>query len=286
MRILTGKDVVNALNVAYKQRVTELHEHGISPTLAVVRIGKREDDIAYEKGIKKRFENVGASVRITTLDQDVSQRGLVDTIETLNNDSSVHGILLFRPLPPQIDEEAIKVLIAPEKDVDCMGHVNMARLFAGNTGASGTQGFAPCTAKAVMEMLEHYNIDVSGKRVTIVGRSLVVGKPLAMLMLAKNATVTVCHTKTADLEAECKRADILVACAGKARMINTDHVQPGQIVIDVGINMADGKLCGDVDYEAVSEIVEAITPVPGGVGAVTTSVLLGHVLVKLPTQAQ
>ncbi len=284
MRVLSGKDVVNALNAVYKKRVVELQQQGISPTLAVVRIGQREDDIAYEKGIKKRFENVGASVRITTLDQDVSQRGLVDTIDALNNDSRVHGILLFRPLPSQIDEEAIKVLIAPEKDVDCMGYINMARLFAGNTGAYGTQGFAPCTAKAVMEMLEHYNIDVSGKRVTIVGRSLVVGKPLAMLMLAKNATVTVCHTKTADLAAECKRADILVACAGKARMISAEFVHPDQIVVDVGINMVDGKLCGDVDYEAVSEIVEAITPVPGGVGTVTTSVLLGHVLVKLPKQ--
>ena len=187
--------------------------------------------------------------------------------------STVHGILVFRPLPKQLSDDRLKELIRPDKDVDSISMVNAAKVFAGDK-----TGYAPCTAQAVMELLEHYQADLTGKRVVIVGRSLVVGKPLAMLMLGKNATVTVCHTKTKDIEDECRRADILVACAGSARMIKKNFTNPDQIVVDVGINFVDGVMCGDVDYDEVSEQVAAITPVPGGVGTVTTSVLLKHTL--------
>ena len=191
----------------------------------------------------------------------------------MNEDEKTHGILVFRPLPKQLDDNRLKEIIRPDKDVDSISMTNAAKVFAGDK-----TGYAPCTAQAVMELLEHNKIDLTGKKVVIVGRSLVVGKPLAMLMLGKNATVTVCHTRTKNIAEECKRADILVACAGSAKMIKRDFTNPDQIVVDVGINFVDGAMCGDVDYDDVAEHVAAITPVPGGVGTVTTSVLLKHTL--------
>jgi methylenetetrahydrofolate dehydrogenase (NADP+)/methenyltetrahydrofolate cyclohydrolase len=273
MKELRGMPVVKALAEKFGEQINTLASEGIIPRLAVVRVGDRHDDISYEKGIQKRFGDVKARVDTIVLPEDVSQEKLEITVEGLNNNPGVHGILIFRPLPAHLSEERLKSLIAQEKDVDCMGIVNTSYVFAGNRN-----GFPPCTPQAVIEMLDHYGIGLAGKKVTIVGRSLVVGKPLAMLMLGKNATVTVCHTKTADLAKECRNADILVACAGVAKMINADFVHSQQVVIDVGINMFDGELCGDVDYEAVADKVEAITPVPGGVGTVTTSVLLKHTI--------
>ena len=201
----------------------------------------------------------------------MSQETLDALILSLNEDSSVHGILLFRPLPKTLDEKRISALIAPEKDVDGMGELNLAGVFA-EKGDS----YPPCTPQAVVELLDAYGIDCTGKRVVIVGRSVVVGKPLAMLLLQKNATVTICHTKTRDLAAECRKADILIACAGVAKMITPAFTNPNQIIVDVGINFADGKLCGDVDYDAVAPLVAGISPVPGGVGTITSTVILKH----------
>lgn len=268
-----GMPAVKAMAEDFKSRVAELKDKGVYPKLAVVRVGAREDDIAYEKGIMKRFGAVGADVSVIELPIDIDENSFEETIKELNEDEKVHGILVFRPLPKQLSDDRLKEIIRPDKDVDSISMVNAAKVFAGDK-----TGYAPCTAQAVMELLAHYDVDLTGKRVVIVGRSLVVGKPLAMLMLAKNATVTVCHTRTKNIEDECRRADILVACAGSAKMIKKNYTNPGQIVVDVGINFVDGAMCGDVDYDDVAEHVAAITPVPGGVGTVTTSVLLKHTL--------
>ncbi len=271
MRRLAGMPAALALGRQVAEQIKALGEKGIVPKLALVRAGDREEDLSYEKSILKRFSEFNAVAEVIALPAGVAQDVLESTITSLNNDTTVHGILLFRPLPGHLSEDRIKHLIAAEKDVDCMGISNTAYLFSGNR-----RGFPPCTPQAVIEMLDFYGIDAEGKKATIVGRSLVVGKPLSMLLLGKNATVTVCHTKTADLAEECRKADILIACAGAAKMITSDYINPRQVVIDVGINMKDGKLCGDVDYDAVAGQVEAITPVPGGVGAITTMVLLKH----------
>ena len=268
-----GMPAVKAMAEDFKSRVAQLKDRGVYPKLAVVRVGEREDDIAYERGIMKRFGAVEAEVEVIKLPLDIDETSFEQTIERLNDDDKVHGILVFRPLPKQLSDDRLKELIRPDKDVDSISMVNAAKVFAGDS-----TGYAPCTAQAVMELLEHYKVDLTGKRVVIVGRSLVVGKPLAMLMLGKNATVTVCHTRTKNIEEECRRADILVACAGSAKMIKTAYTNQGQIVVDVGINFVDGVMCGDVDYAEVAENVAAITPVPGGVGTVTTSVLLKHTL--------
>lgn len=264
---------VKAMAEEFKSRVAALKERGVYPKLAVVRAGEREDDIAYEKGIMKRFGTVEAEVEVIKLPIDIDEESFEETIRRLNEDEKVHGILVFRPLPKQLDDNRLKEIIRPDKDVDSISMANAAKVFAGDK-----TGYAPCTAQAVMELLEHNKIDLTGKKVAIVGRSLVVGKPLAMLMLGRNATVTVCHTRTKNIAEECKRADILVACAGSAKMIKRDFTNPDQIVVDVGINFVDGAMCGDVDYDDVAEHVAAITPVPGGVGTVTTSVLLKHTL--------
>ena len=268
-----GMPAVKAMAEEFKSRVAALKERGVYPKLAVVRVGEREDDIAYEKGIVKRFGTVEADVEVIKLPIDIDEESFEETIRRLNEDEKTHGILVFRPLPKQLDDNRLKEIIRPDKDVDSISMANAAKVFAGDK-----TGYAPCTAQAVMELLEHNKIDLTGKKVVIVGRSLVVGKPLAMLMLGRNATVTVCHTRTKNIAEECKRADILVACAGSAKMIKRDFTNPDQIVVDVGINFVDGAMCGDVDYDDVAEQVAAITPVPGGVGTVTTSVLLKHTL--------
>lgn len=268
-----GMPAVKAMAEEFKSRVAALKERGVYPKLAVVRAGEREDDIAYEKGIMKRFGTVEAEVEVIKLPIDIDEESFEETIRRLNEDEKVHGILVFRPLPKQLDDNRLKEIIRSDKDVDSISMANAAKVFAGDK-----TGYAPCTAQAVMELLEHNKIDLTGKKVAIVGRSLVVGKPLAMLMLGRNATVTVCHTRTKNIAEECKRADILVACAGSAKMIKRDFTNPDQIVVDVGINFVDGAMCGDVDYDDVAEHVAAITPVPGGVGTVTTSVLLKHTL--------
>lgn len=273
MKELRGMPVVNSLAEKFQSDVGKLKAGGIFPKLAVVRVGQRDDDLAYEKGIIKRFSAVSALAEVTVLPEDCSQDKLEETILALNKDENVHGILLFRPLPKHLSEERIKAIIAEEKDVDCMGINNIAHVFSGSR-----KGFPPCTPQAVIELLDYYGIDFTGKKVTVIGRSMVTGRPLAMLLLGKNATVTICHTKTVNLAEECRKADILVACAGVAKMVKESFTHPEQVVVDVGINMENGMLCGDVDFESVAEKVAAITPVPGGVGTVTTSVLLKHTI--------
>lgn len=256
------------------ERVGALRARGVSPCLGLIRVGARPDDLAYERGAKKRMESVGVDCRVFELPEDVTQDSLEEKFAQVNSDPEVHGIMVFRPLPKGLDIEPLRSAIDPRKDVDCMSPANIAGVFAGDKDV-----FAPCTPEAVLEVLDFYNVPLSGKRVTVVGRSLVVGRPLAMLLVSRNATVTVCHTRTADLAAECRRAEILIAAAGRAKMIGPELVADGAVVVDVGINVGpDGKLCGDVDFDAVSEAASAITPVPGGVGAVTSSVLARHVV--------
>lgn len=249
----------------------ELAKKNIVPTLAVIRVGAREDDLSYERGLNKRFDSVGAKVVSKVLPEDVSQEELEKVITECNEDNDIHGILLFRPLPKHINEKEVTELVSARKDVDCMTLINMAHTFA-----QDGKGHEPCTAQAVMELLKYYNYDLTGKKAVVIGRSMVVGKPLAVMLQKKNATVTMCHTKTVNLPEVCKDADIICACAGAAKMVSEEYMSEGQIIIDVGINVVDGVLCGDVDYEAAQEKVAYATPVPGGVGTVTTSVLLMH----------
>lgn len=271
MEELRGMPVVKHIAEEVTERMAELAKKNIVPTLAVIRVGEREDDLSYERGLMKRFDSVQAKVVSKVLPADVTEEELIRTLEECNEDNDIHGILLFRPLPKHLDEKKIVELVNPRKDVDCMCLTNMAHTFT----QSGL-GHEPCTPRAVMEMIDFYNIELTGKKVVVVGRSMVVGKPLAMMLLKANATVTICHTKTADLREECRKADIIVACAGVAKMIDKSYVSDGAVVLDVGINVVDGKLCGDVDFESVSEVASKATPVPGGVGTVTTSVLLKH----------
>jgi methylenetetrahydrofolate dehydrogenase (NADP+)/methenyltetrahydrofolate cyclohydrolase len=272
--LLKGSEVTKAMKDKMIIEVEELKSKGILPTLALVRLGERPDDLSYERGAIKRCEGVGINCRVFKFSESISVEELINETNKINNDKSIHGILMFRPLPKHINEDKITRAISPDKDVDCMNPVNIAKVFAGDES-----GFAPCTPEAVIEMIEHYKIPVEGKNVVVIGRSMVVGKPLSMLLLKKHGTITICHTRTKNLEEICKRADILVAAAGKAKMINKNFVSPGVIIFDVGINVdPDGKLCGDVDLDSVVEIVEGITPVPGGVGTVTTSVLAKHVV--------
>lgn len=273
MQELRGLPVAGKMAQEAATMTERLKERGIFPKLAVVRVGEREDDLSYERGLKKKFEKAGALVETVVFAPDVTQEELEEGIKKLNADLTVHGILVFRPLPKHLDEEVIKELVDPKKDVDCMGSVNNAHVFA-----QDGKGHAPCTPQAVMEMLDFYEYDLTGKKAVVVGRSMVVGKPLAQMLLKKNATVTICHTKTADLQKEVQQADFVFAAAGVAKMLDASYIREGQVVIDVGINVLDGKLCGDVDYESIQNLARAATPVPGGVGSVTTSVLLKHVL--------
>ena len=269
-----GAPVAQALTERLIVKANQLKVQGIVPTLAIVRVGERPEDLSYERGALKRCEKVGIRVRQFTLPEESSHGDLMAVIEQINADREIHGCLLFRPLPPQIDEAAICAALDPAKDVDGITAGSLASVFTG-----GGAGYPPCTAQACMEILNYYGCDLTGKRAVVVGRSLVVGKPLSMLLLGKNATVTLCHTRTADLAVECRRAEVLIAAAGRANMIGRDHLAPGQLVLDVGINVDEnGNLVGDVDFAAADEIVGAVTPVPGGVGAVTTSVLAAHVL--------
>ncbi len=274
MQRLGGKEVADKIVEDLKIKVEELKGKGISPKLAILRVGARDDDLAYERGVLKRFESADVEVEVTAVDAGISQEELDKTFDGINNDPKVHGILVFRPLPKGLSDEHMRRTIDPGKDSDFMDIRNMENVLAGVPDCA-----APCTAEAVMALIKHYRIETKGKKVTVVGRSLVIGKPAALLLTTANATVTVCHTKTVDIEAECRNADIIVACCGVAKMITDKFVKPGQIVIDVGMNVdEEGRLCGDVDYEKVSEIADAITPVPGGVGSITTAILLRHVV--------
>lgn len=270
MKEMRGAAVAAALTEQAAAKMAVLQEKQVIPCLSVIRVGKREDDLSYERGIGKRFEKVGARVRIIELPEDVSQAELERAFDAENENPLVHGILLFRPLPSHLSDRPLTCRISPDKDVDGMCPTNAARVYLGDKS-----GFAPCTAMAVIHLLEHYEIPLSGAEAVVIGRSPVIGKPVSMLLLNRNATVTVCHTRTRDLAKICRRADLIVAAAGVAKMVGKEHLSENQVVVDVGIHMTEEGLCGDVD-PAAAEICSAITPVPGGVGAVTTSVLLLH----------
>ena len=272
--ILKGTPVVAAMNEANAARCAALAAKGITPTLAVVRVGEREDDLSYERGVMTRCGKVGVAVRQFLLPADATQDVLLEVIEKINADKSIHGCLLFRPLPRQFDDRTIRAALAPEKDIDGITDGSLAGVFT-NTAL----GYPPCTAQACLEILKYYDIPLSGKRAVVVGRSLVVGKPAAMMLDRENATVTICNSRTQNLPALCKEADVVVVAMGKRGFIGADCLREGQTVVDVGIHVGDdGKLCGDVRFAEAEPVVEAITPVPGGVGTVTTSVLVGHVV--------
>lgn len=269
---LRGKDVVAAMKERMLEEIERLD--GIVPKLAIIRVGEKPDDISYERGAIKRMATVGIECSSHVYPEVIGQEEFLREFQAINEDSDVDGILLLRPLPKHLDERMIENKIDPQKDVDGISPVNMAKVFAGDN-----TGFAPCTAEAVVEMLEYAKLPLAGKNVTVIGRSLVVGKPLAMLLLKKNCTVTICHTKTLDMKAICQKAEILIAAAGRAKMVDKSYVGQGAVLIDVGINMDENnKLCGDADFESISECASMATPVPGGVGTVTTSVLASHVV--------
>lgn len=269
-KILKGGPVAAAMNEQTAERVRLLCEKGIKPCLAVVRLGDRGDDIAYEKGITKRCGELGIELCRLVLDEQTGQKDLCTALHELSQDGSVHGILVFMPLPEHIDPCAVRAAISPEKDVDGISPGSGASVFTGEGS-----GFAPCTARAVTELLNFYGIDVDGKKVCVLGRSLVIGRPVSMLLLRENATVTMCHSHTEKAFELAARSDIIVAAVGRALALGREYFSPGQTVVDVGINFdKNGKICGDVDFCAAEDVVEAITPVPGGIGSITTAVLM------------
>lgn len=272
MEILKGLPVANAINEKLMEQVKSIE--GPLPHLAIIRVGERPDDCSYERGAVKKMDKVGVRCTTYTFDADIDNDTFQAEFDKINENPDIDGILMLRPLPKQLDEKQIENKIDPRKDLDGISPLNLAKVYAGDES-----GYAPCTAEAVIEMLDYAGIDIKGKRVTVVGRSFVIGKPVSMLLMKRNATVTVCHTKTVDMAGTCKNAEILVAAAGSARMIKKEYVADGAVVIDVGINVDDeGNLCGDVDFDAISDIAAAATPVPGGVGSVTTSVLAKHLV--------
>ena len=280
---LLGKEVNEALVASLQARTAALREKGVVPTLGIIRLGENPSDLSYEKGATKRAEEVGVAVKNYILPETATKEEVLAVIDQVNADDSVHGVLMFRPLPKHLkaDQDEICNRLAPKKDVDSMTHMSNAGVFEGQA-----LGYAPCTPAACMEILDHYGIDCKGKNAVVIGRSLVVGKPAAMMLMAKNATVTICHTKTVNTAEICRNADIIVSAAGVLNSLTKDFVRPGQVVIDVSMNWnpekitskGKGGMSGDAIFDEVEPIVEAITPVPGGVGAVTTSVLMKHVV--------
>ncbi len=272
MVILKGAEVSAKIKEEVQGLLGRLN--GQIPRLAIVRVGEKPDDLSYERGAMKKLASFGLEAQSYAFPEDISNEQFQEEFKKINENPDVTGILLLRPLPKQICQADIENMMDPKKDLDGISPINIAKIFAGDTS-----GFAPCTAEAVVEMLKANHIEIAGKRAVIVGRSMVVGKPLAMLLMKENATVTVCHTRTIDLSGTCQSGEILIAAAGKAKMINGDYVRQEAVVIDVGINVdEDGKLCGDVDFQSIQEKASMTTPVPGGVGTVTTAVLARHLV--------
>ncbi|MDR2398148.1 MAG: bifunctional 5,10-methylenetetrahydrofolate dehydrogenase/5,10-methenyltetrahydrofolate cyclohydrolase [Spirochaetaceae bacterium] len=275
-KLLSGKDVAQALTVSMKQDVEALRAKGITPTLGIIRVGEKGPDISYEKGATKRCEEVGAAVKNYRLPEDTTQQALLEVIREANEDPAVHGILLFRPLPKHIDDNVVRAALLPKKDMDGITDGSMAGIYADTN-----QGYAPCTAESVIKILDHYQIDPAGKRVVVVGRSTVIGKPVSLLLLKKNGTVTIGHSKTKDISSVIREADIVVVAMGRAESVGKESFRSGQVVVDVGVNpKPDGSkgTCGDVKFAEVEPLVEAISPVPGGVGSVTSCMLISHVI--------
>lgn len=268
---LRGKKVSDGI----KEYVSkELETLSFVPKLAIVRVGENPDDMSYERGATKKLKSFGLDVASYVFPQDISDEDFKKAFKDINEDDEVTGILLLRPLPRTINEKDIENMIDPKKDLDGISPINIAKVFAGHT-----TGFSPCTAEAVIEVLKAYDIELTGKRVTVVGRSMVVGKPVSMLLLKENATVTMTHTRTVNLKKTCSDAEIVIAAAGRAKMLNSDYCGQDAVMIDVGINVDEnGKLCGDVDYATLDGKASAATPVPGGVGTITTAVLAKHLI--------
>lgn len=273
-KVLKGKEVADKIKAEMKLSIEELKREGRTPLLAIVRLGNNAGDVSYEKSIVKACEAAGIKSRVVERETTMTTEELEGLMQELNADSEVSGILLFRPLPKHIDEERIRNSVSPDKDVDCMHPLNLERIFEGRM-----DGFSPCTPKAAVEILVHNQVPLEGKNVVVVNRSMVVGKPLVMMLLEKNATVTICHSRTTNLKELCSKADVVVTALGKAKFFTEDYFNNDSVVIDVGVSMTeDGKLSGDVDYDNVEEKVSMITPVPGGVGSVTTTILLNQVV--------
>ncbi len=271
--LLKGAPVAEALAQRSSAVVEACKAKGVVPTLAILRVGERDDDLSYERAAVKHCEAAGVAVKNVVLPADVDQASMLAAIEDLNADTSVHGVLMLRPLPAQLDEAACCDALAPAKDVDAATDASLGHVFTGKN-----EGYAPCTAQACMEILKHYDIDVTGKRAAVIGRSLVIGKPVSMMLMDANATVTTCHTKTVDAPSVTREADIVVVAVGRVETIGAEYFKAGQTVIDVGFGWSEekSKPCGDVIFDDVEPIVDAITPVPGGVGSVTTAVLVSH----------
>ncbi len=268
---LKGAPVAAAINEKTRERVSKLKAIGVQPTLAGVRVGENTSDLSYERGARKRCDALGIVYRGIALPESANGEDVLNVISALADDDMVHGIMVYRPLPERIDDRRIRAAIPCAKDVDGITDMSMASVFTGG------EGFCPCTAEAVIEMLDYYNVELTGARVTVLGRGAVIGKPVAQLLISRNATVTVCHTKTRNLSEELQRADIIVAAAGHRNIVSAGCVREGQVVIDVGVNdNGKGGICGDVDFETAAPIVKAITPVPGGVGGITVAVLMSH----------
>ena len=274
-QLLKGAPVLEALEERMISDVDALKEKGIFPTLAIVRVGENESDKAYEKGAMKRCEKVGVIVKNVIFKEDIDNQTFQEALSSLNNDDSVHGILMLRPLPKHLDEEYARKNLNPLKDVDGSTDGSLAGVFT-----DSKIGFPPCTAQAVMEILSFYGIELDGKNATILGRSLVIGRPVAMMLMKKGVTPTICHSHTKNAASKAKDADILISCIGKLESIGAEYTNPDQVIIDVGINWSDEKqkICGDLDFEEVEPLVKAATPVPGGVGSVTTGILVSHVV--------
>lgn len=272
--IIKGKPVADAMTEALVLEVEALKKENINPKLKIVRVGAHESDLAYERGALKRMEKCGILSEVLELPLEITQDDFIKELSAVNADPAVNGILLFRPLPKQLDEEVIKHIISAEKDIDCLNPQNVAKVMEGDK-----TGFPPCTPTACVEILKYYNVPLKGANVCVVGRSMVVGKPVAMLLLGENATVTITHSRTANLPEVVSKADIVVAAVGRANLVTKEWLKTGAVVIDVGINVdEEGNMCGDAETAACLEVASMVTPVPAGVGSVTTSVLAKHVV--------
>lgn len=274
--LLLGLPVAKSINERLLPQVADLKSRGVAPKLAILRVGERPDDLSYERGALKRCDTLGIEAEVICVaEQDATTESMITQVEALNARADVHGVLMFRPLPRSIDEAAVCEALDPAKDVDCLTSGSLYGVFANKP-----RGFAPCTAEAVVELLDFYNVPLDGANICVIGRSLVIGKPVSCMLQARNATVTMCHTHTKDLAAHCAAADIVVAAAGHPKTFTADCARAGQVVVDVGINWDEAaqKLVGDVDFDAVEPVVASVTPVPRGVGSVTTAVLAKHVV--------
>lgn len=270
--LLKGRPVVDEMAQGVRTRAEALTARGKVPTLAVVRVGNRADELSYERAALKRAASFGIATKPISFDEQASQAELLVALQSINLDETVHGCLMLRPLPPHIDEKAMCNFLSPAKDIDGISLASLAAVFTDEM-----DGYPPCTAEACVRILDFYNIPIAGKHVVVIGRSLVVGKPVAMMLLKRNASVTICHSRTEKLAEITRSADIVICAVGRAQAFGAEYFSAGQTVLDVGINFDDeGKLCGDVAFGEVEPLVAAITPVPGGIGTLTTSLTMEH----------